>query len=143
MSITEVKDLRRVARIPVDTVLYYRAEGMHRYGMCDVTSVSAMSLELLTESPLEDGAVVTVAVRPNWSPENCTVVGTVIRPEKLDGRWLHVVKAPSARPWPPLFICRVLCSTFNPSSASVEAFLSVYGNQRLAIQNMIRDALRE
>lgn len=142
MSANDMHDRRRVSRIPVDTVLYYRAEGMDKYEMGDVTSVSVMSLELLTDSPLSDGSVVTVAVRSNGSPQNSTVIGAVIRRERLGEQWLHIIKAPGARPWSPLFLCRVICSTFNLSSVSVEAFMSTYGNQKLTLQNMIRDALR-
>ena len=123
MLIENPKERRRTARIPVDAVLLYRAVGMDDYELCHVLNVSTLSLEILLDQALAEGTVVTIAVRPEGSlKQYYRVVGEVKRQEQLDVGWMHVITAPSERPWSPMFIYDVVCSTFDPVPNPVEAY---------------------
>ena len=123
MTIQDPKERRRTARIPVDAVLLYRAVGMGDYEICHVLNVNTLSLEILLDQVLPEGTVVTIAVRPEGSSQQYyRVAGEVKRREQRDAGWMHVITAPSERPWSPMFIYDVMCSTFDPAPNPVEAY---------------------
>lgn len=110
------KERRRTARIPVDAVLLYRAVGMDNFEVCHVLNVSTLSLEILLDQVLPEAAVVTIAVRPEGSTRQYyRVVGEVRRVQQLEGGWMHVITASTEKPWSPMFIYDVVCSTFDPA----------------------------
>lgn len=95
--------------MPADARLLHRVVGMNKYALCEVHNVSTESLELLLDRPLSPGAVVTVLAAPEGPARRYQrVVGRVQRREERDGRWMHVVKAPSGRPWPAMFVFNVI-----------------------------------
>ena len=123
MTIQDQKERRRTTRIPVDAVLLYRAVGMDDYEICHVLNVSTLALEILLDQALPEGTVVAIAVRPEGSSQRYyRVVGEVKRLEQRDVGWMHVITAPSERPWSPMFIYDVVCSTFDPAPSPVEAY---------------------
>ena len=110
------KERRRTARIPVDAVLLYRAVGMDDFELCHVLNVSTLSLEILLDQQLPEATVVTIAVRPEGSSKQYyRVVGEVKRVRQLEGGWMHVITSSSEKPWSPMFIYDVVCSTFDPA----------------------------
>ena len=110
------KERRRTVRIPVDAVLLYRAVGMDDFELCHVLNVSTLSLEILLDRALPETTVVTIAVRPEGSSKQYyRVVGEVKRVTQREGGWLHVITASTERPWSPMFIYDVVCSTFDPA----------------------------
>ena len=110
------KERRRTARIPVDAVLLYRAVGMDDFELCHVLNVSTLSLEILLDRALPEGTVVTIAVRPEGtSQQYYRVVGVVKRLQQREGGWMHVITASTTKPWSPMFIYDVVCSTFDPA----------------------------
>jgi len=109
-------DRRRTARIPTDATLLHRAVGMHYYDLCDVVNVTTSGLELLLDNPLDVGTCVTILVRPEETPnERYRVVGRVDRRRPWEGKWLHVVRAASRRPWSPMLIYDLMCQTLSRS----------------------------
>lgn len=113
------KERRRTARIPVDAVLLYRAVGMDDFELCHVLNVSTLSLEILLDRALPESTVVTIAVRPEGaSQQYYRVVGEVKRAQQREGGWMHVITASTERPWSPMFIYDVVCSTFDPAPKS-------------------------
>jgi len=77
---------------------------MDRYQLCEVISVSTMSLEVLLKRGLAPGTVVTFLVRREGSARECyRVIGRVQRREKRGDKWMHVIRA-SWRPWSPMFV---------------------------------------
>lgn len=109
-------DRRRTSRIPVHAVLEYRATGMGGYGRCEVLNASTMSLEVRLDTPLARDTVVAVVVRASGSPRPAgRAVGRVRRRERRDDGWFHVITAPDGRPWSPMFLYHVLCSSFESS----------------------------
>lgn len=112
----EAIDRRRTTRIPVDAVVEYRATGMDCYGLCPVSNVSTLALEVGLNEALPNDTVVTILVRPEGSSQPAyRAVGEVRRREHRNGRWMHVISPPSRRPWSAMFIYNVLCSTFEGS----------------------------
>ena len=131
MQINSGKERRRTARIPVDAVLLYRAVGMDNFKLCHVLNVSTLSLEILLDRALPETTIVTIAVRPEGtSRQYYRVVGRVTRVQQQAGVWMPVITAPTAKPWPPMFIYDVLCSTFNPAPKNpVEEYETACRNQ--------------
>jgi hypothetical protein len=106
-------DRRRTSRIPVDAVLEYRATGMEYYRLGQVSNVSTLSIEIRIDEPLAEDTVVTVLVRPEGAEQSIyRAVGEVKRKWRRDGAWVHVIAPSTRRPWSPMFIYNVLCSTF-------------------------------
>lgn len=98
--------------MPAAAKLLHRAVGMNNYALCEVLNVSTLSLEILLDRPLPPGTVVTVLAPPEGPARKYQrVVGRVERREERDGRWMHVVKAPSRRPWSPMFLFNVIYQT--------------------------------
>lgn len=126
MQIQHGKDCRRTARIPVDAVLLYRAGEAREFKLCHVLNVSTLSMEMLLDQPLPRGTVVTTVVFSEGSSKHhYYVVGQVLRVQQCswqqrlfhegEGGWVHVIAAAAERPWSPMFIYDVICSTYYPA----------------------------
>lgn len=110
----ELTDRRRTARIPTGARLLHRAVGMRDYEVCELALASTSAVELLLPRPLATGTVLTILIRPEGtSGRPYRLVGRVDRRGPRGARWLHVVKAPAARPWSPMYIYDVMCQVLN------------------------------
>lgn len=104
METNGIVDRRCTVRVPARATLVHRAVGMDRYQLCEVVSVSTMSLEILFKRGLAPGTLVTFLVgREGCARDYYRVVGMVQRREKQGAQWMHVIRA-CRRPWSPMFV---------------------------------------
>ena len=105
--------------IPVDAVLALSTPTSHDYTQCPVLNISTRALDVLLDQPLPVSTRVSLAVRPEGNGQRPYFVSGEVKQCGLqDHGWQLKISASADRPWSPMFLYDVLCSTFD--SVSVE-----------------------
>ena len=100
--------------IPVDALVALKTPTMPEYAQCPVLNISHKALDILLDQPLPVNTRVTVAVRPEGSGQRPYYVSGEVKQCGLqDHGWQIQLSASADRPWSPMFLYDVLCSTFD------------------------------
>ena len=100
--------------IPVDAVLAFQTPTMHNFDQCPVLNISHEALDILLDQPLKPSTRVTLAVRPDGVGQRPYYVSGEVKQCGLqDHGWQIQICASADRPWSPMFLYDVLCSTFD------------------------------
>lgn len=120
---TQSEPRHDATRIPVDSVLLYRSDGMEHFELCNVVTVSTVGLEVSLTHPLSLNMVVNFAVRDETSRgQFYRVIGEVDGCEREGQQWVHSVAAYSGRPWSSKFLYDVVCSTSDAAPTLAEKY---------------------
>ena len=100
--------------IPVDAVLALATPSMSDYTQCPVLNISTHALDVLLDQPLPVDTRVCFAVRPEGNGQRPYYVSGEVKQCGLqDHGWQIQISASADRPWSPMFLYDVLCSTFD------------------------------
>ena len=100
--------------IPVDAILALKTPTMTQYNQCPVLNISTQALDILLDQPLPVQTRVTLAVRPEGNGQRPYYVSGEVKQCGLqDHGWQIQLSASNDRPWSPMFLYDVLCSTFD------------------------------
>ena len=107
--------------IPVDAVLAMKTRNMTNFNPCPVLNISHEALDILLDQPLPLNTKVTLQVHPEGADQRPYFVSGEVKQYGLqDEGWLHQIVASSDRPWSPMFLYDVICSTFDLVSVETE-----------------------
>ena len=107
--------------IPVDAVLAVKTSSMNDFSPCPVLNISHEVLDILLDQPLDLNTQVTLQVHPEGADQRPYFVSGEVKQCGLqDEGWLHQIVASSERPWSPMFLYDVICSTFDLVSVEDE-----------------------
>ena len=100
--------------IPVDAILALSTPTMSDYTQCTVLNISTHALDVLLDQPLPVLTRVTLAARPEGNGQRPYYVSGEVKQCGLqDLGWQIQISASNDRPWSPMFLYDVLCSTFD------------------------------
>ena len=103
--------------IPVDAILAFQTPTMNQFAQCPVLNISTKALDILLDQPLPVFTRVSIAVRPEGSGQRPYYVSGEVKQCGLqDHGWQIKLCASADRPWSPMFLYDVLCSTFDSVS---------------------------
>ena len=103
--------------IPVDAILALTTPTMSDYTQCPVLNISTKALDILLDQPLPVSTRVTLAARPEGNGQRPYYVSGEVKQCGLqDLGWQIQISASDDRPWSPMFLYDVLCSTFDSVS---------------------------
>ena len=100
--------------IPVDAILALSTPTMSDYTQCPVLNISTKALDILLDQPLPVSSRVTLAARPEGNGQRPYYVSGEVKQCGLqDLGWQIQISASNDRPFSPMFLYDVLCSTFD------------------------------
>lgn len=123
-------------RIPVDSVVLYRTQGMDDFELCHVLNVSEGEMDALFTHTVPLHTQVTITVGDESSPRQFhQLKGEVQHREARDGEWLcSISAAPDDRDWSSDFIYGVVCSNADNSKELVENYRSMRDDELKQLQ---------
>lgn len=121
--LTQFEPRYDATRIPVDSVVLYRAEEMEDFELCPVLSVSTAGLEVLLTQPVANRALFNMAVRDEGAGRRFyREIGEVDGCEQVEDGWLHWVAPLPRRQWLSKFLYDVVCSTPDSTPTLAERY---------------------